>query len=100
MEYNHTVISGQIIEIKKTRYSPSGVPHTEMILEHRSRQDEEGKPRIVECQLLLQFSGEALSQQASILEVGSKIRVEGFLLKKSQRQDQAVKLQVQRLNIE
>lgn len=100
MEYNQTVISGQIIEIKKSRFSPSGVPHAEMVLEHRSRQDEEGKPRIVECQLLLQFTGEALNQQASVLEVGSKIVVEGFLLKKSQRQDQTVKLQVQRLRIE
>lgn len=97
METNQLEISGLITKISRPRYSPTGVPHQKLMLQHQSKQQEAGVDRVVECMLEIQFSGDAFQVQTQHLQEGQRIKVSGFLTKKSHREPNQIKLQVQTL---
>ncbi|MGH8762852.1 MAG: primosomal replication protein N, partial [Nitrosospira sp.] len=80
---------GRIIEIVGPRYTPAGVAVAEFKISHLSRQIEAGMPRQVECEV----SAVALAQMAeTIVDValGTKVKLIGFLAKKSRMSSQLV----------
>ena len=82
MNCNETVICGKIIEIAGLRYTPAGVPVTELRITHISRQIEAGKARQVECEI----AAVALAQMAETIAgiaPGTLVKLAGFLAKKS-----------------
>lgn len=71
------------------RYTPAGVAVAEFKISHLSRQIEAGMPRQVECEV----SAVALAQMAeTIVDVtlGTKVKLIGFLAKKSRMSSQLV----------
>ncbi len=79
LEQNQFVISGQVLKLGNERFSPSGIPHYKIMIEHRSKQWEAGSGRLAACRVMVQFSGESLVSQARQIELGEKIVVKGFL---------------------
>jgi primosomal replication protein N len=86
---NQIVICGKILDIGSLRYTPAGVAVAEFRISHVSRQIEAGKPRQVECEI----SAVALAQAAETIvgiTPGTKIKLIGFLAKKSRMSLQLV----------
>ena len=98
MQDNHIEISGVICKVGETSRSPSGVPHTRFMIDHRSTQLESGQERRVECRVSLQLSGDEYAQERERLLVGEAVNLEGFLTKNSFRDDPSwTKLQVTKI---
>jgi primosomal replication protein N len=86
---NQAVICGKLIEIVGPRYTPAGVTVAEFKISHLSRQIEAGKPRQVECEI----PAVALAQMAETIvgiAPGTKVKLTGFLAKKSRMSSQLV----------
>ncbi|MDN5936787.1 MAG: primosomal replication protein N, partial [Nitrosospira sp.] len=89
MNCNQTVICGTIIQVDGLRYTPAGVAVTEFKISHVSRQIEAGKLRQIECEI----SAIALSRLAETvagMTTGDKVKLTGFLAKKSRMSLQLV----------
>ena len=71
------------------RYSPAGMPLLNVTLGHRSEQIEAGTKRLVHCEVPLMLAGE-LAQTANNFKTGDKIKVYGFLDRKSQNNSQLI----------
>jgi len=75
---NRVIFSGQVIECEPLRYTPTGLPVLEMLLEHESEVVEAGLARRV----TLTLAAVALGDQARMLAgapFGSVLQIEGFL---------------------
>lgn len=86
---NRLVISGALIQVDPVRYSPAGVPIAEAVIEHRSSQTVAAQLRQVECELTLQASG-PLAGQLAQLAVGTQVRLEGALNRRSMKSRQLI----------
>ncbi len=78
MPNNRVLIAGRLLELKSLRYTPAGVPVTEIRIEHSSRQTEANVEREVNCEL----AAVALGDTAKMIQgakLGDAIRAEGFL---------------------
>lgn len=91
MELNQVVISGVIIEVEPQRYSPGGIAHQRLLVQHRSRQEEAGRPREVFCRILVEARGE-LTKHSQSLAVNDRVQVTGFLDRSSYKDDTGSKL--------
>ncbi|MBL4794590.1 MAG: primosomal replication protein N [Pseudomonadales bacterium] len=89
MQHNQLEISGVICEVGETNRSPSGVPHTRFMIDHRSTQIESGQERKIECRISVLLSGDEYAQERAKLSEGSAVHVVGFLTKNSFRDDPA-----------
>jgi primosomal replication protein N len=76
---NHLVLSGAVLRRPERRVSPAGIPIARFLLDHRSRQQEAGMTREVQCRIRVVASGVALQGFMQRLQTGSRVRVEGFL---------------------
>lgn len=83
MEQNAVRITGLVKENKSPRTSPAGVVHHELILEHRSLQTLDGKPREIRAEVIVKVTGAALARQVQHLQPGDRIRVDGLLAQAS-----------------
>lgn len=83
MEENAVRITGLVKEVKIPRASPAGVVHHELLLEHRSLQVLDGKPREVRAEVIVKVTGETLGRQVQQLQPGNRIQVEGLLAQAS-----------------
>jgi primosomal replication protein N len=75
---NHLGIEGRLLELKSLRYTPAGVPVTEIRLQHSSRQTEANVEREVNCEL----AAVALGDTAKMIQgakLGDAVKAEGFL---------------------
>lgn len=69
------------------RYSPANIPLLNLQLSHHSEQAEAGIKRIVRCEIGLVVAG-PLALEVSQLKAGNKVKVQGFLERKSQNSAQ------------
>ncbi|HLR16309.1 MAG TPA: primosomal replication protein N [Alcanivoracaceae bacterium] len=79
--------------------TPAGIPRQRLWLEHRSRQEELGKPREVHVHIALLFIGEQWVAQSQQLQVGAAVQVSGFLARSGYKGEaqQRMQLHVQQL---
>ncbi len=79
--------------------TPAGIPRQRLWLEHRSRQEELGKPREAQLQIALMFIGQEWVNQSQALAVGNLVEVSGFLARSGYKGEakQRLQLHVQQL---
>ncbi|SFI92859.1 primosomal replication protein N [Nitrosomonas sp. Nm34] len=82
MNYNQTVICGKIIRIDPLRYTPVGKAVIEFEVSHASRQIEAGIERLVICKIFAVALAD-MAKAISGLEVGSSVKLTGFLAKRN-----------------
>ncbi len=71
------------------RFSPASTPLLNLKLSHRSEQVEAGIKRIVRCEVGVVVAGD-LALEAAKFKVGNKVKVQGFLERKSQNSAQLI----------
>ena len=81
-----------IVALEPVRYTPSGTPVLNLLLEHKSEQIEAGQSR----KTAFTLSAKQINPQNSILNVGDKVKVTGFLNSKSIRNPELI-LHIQRI---
>lgn len=79
MTVNRLVLSGVVCKAPIRKVSPSGIPHCQFVLEHRSNQQEAGLQRQVWCRMPIIVSGQQSQILTHSITVGSNIRVNGFI---------------------
>ena len=75
---NRVLVTATIAEVKILRYTPAGLPALDMLLEHRSQQEEAGQARQVNA-LLKAVAFGALAERIARQAVGSNWVFQGFL---------------------
>jgi primosomal replication protein N len=83
------VICGEITEISGLRYTPAGVAVAEFKINHASRQIEAGQERQVGCELSAVALAQ-LAERAAGMIPGIRVRLTGFLARKSRMSLQLV----------
>nr|WP_222717701.1 MULTISPECIES: primosomal replication protein N [unclassified Providencia] len=73
------VLTGTVCKALIRKVSPSGIPHCQFVLEHRSGQQEAGMSRQAWCRMPVIASGQALQTHTHSITVGSLITVTGFI---------------------
>lgn len=73
---NRLVLSGTVCRTP-LQVSPSGIPHCQFVLEHRSVQEEAGFHRQAWCQMPVIVSGHENQAITHSITVGSRITVQG-----------------------
>lgn len=76
---NRLVLTGQLHKVAQLRTTPAGIPIARFVLAHRSRRNEAGQMREVECRLTVVASGETLTAGLDRLPAGAWLTVTGFL---------------------
>ena len=92
MEVNQLCISGAVAEVKKARSTPAGVPISSFVMTHRSQQMEANQPRVVECEIQVQLTGQQFDEVRAQLSSGQQVEVTGALSKLSHKQPKALKI--------
>ncbi len=92
---NHIELTARIAEVSPLRYTPAGVPATNLVLDHESEQLEAGAPRQVRLSIKAVTFG-TLAEQASRLDLSQPFRFRGFLA--SARTNKSVVFHIQELN--
>lgn len=86
---NRFVVEGEIVELEELRYTPAGIARIALKIRHASTQQEAGMARHLQCEIPALVLG-AFAQQASRLQVGQRVKAEGFLAQRSLRSTQLV----------
>ncbi|XZQ55763.1 MAG: primosomal replication protein N [Arsenophonus sp.] len=79
MNINKLKLSGKIYNTPIRKVSPSGVPHCQFILEHRSQQKEASFDRNVWCRVTIIASGKKIQESTYRIMIGSMVTVIGFI---------------------
>ncbi|NRA52830.1 MAG: primosomal replication protein N [Gammaproteobacteria bacterium] len=80
MTENSTVISGTLCTSPRRKVSPAGIPHTYLVMDHRSQQLEAGFPRGIYCRMTIVLSGKENQSTVTKLVKGSNIKASGYLV--------------------
>jgi len=86
---NKLVLSGEVLQIAELRYTPAGIPLLRLTLRHMSEQIEAGMKRKIECEIPAVAMAQ-LAEQAKGINVGTVVKVSGFLAKRSLNSRQLV----------
>jgi primosomal replication protein N len=86
---NRLELSGEVITLETLRHTPAGIPVLAFTVRHASIQNEAGMKRQAECEVPVVTMAE-LAKKAAMLKLGDKVRVAGFLARKSLRNDRLV----------
>ena len=89
---NQLVLTAVIAEVKALRYTPSGIPVQDLVLDHESQATEAEQTRQVRATLRAVAFG-ALAERIGRVAIGSRWRFEGFLA--NQRANKGLVLHVQ-----
>ena len=81
---NRFVVDGELVELDSLRYTPAGIARIALKIRNVSTQLEAGMPRKVQCEIPAQAFG-AAAKQASVLQIGQRVKAEGFLAQRSLR---------------
>ena len=92
---NQIELTARIAEVSPLRYTPAGVPATNLVLDHESEQQEAGTPRQVRLSIKAVTFG-LLAEQASRLDLSQAFRFRGFLA--SARTNKSVVFHIQEFN--
>ena len=76
---NRLELEGTVCRAPDVRYSAAGIPISRFAIEHRSTQAEAGLHREVYCRIGVVASGTGLEAQVKRLAGSSRVRVQGFL---------------------
>ncbi|CAK9886157.1 MAG: Primosomal replication protein N [Candidatus Erwinia impunctatus] len=76
---NHLTLSGRVCKPPIRKVSPSGIPHCQFVLEHRSEQVEAGFARQAWCHVPVIVSGKAHQVITQSITVGRLLTVSGFI---------------------
>ncbi len=76
---NRLALSGTVCKAPLRKVSPSGVPHCQFVLEHRSGQQEAGFARQAWCRMPVVVSGQQSQALTHSITVGSRLKVTGFI---------------------
>lgn len=76
---NRLILSGTVCLRPVRKISPSGIPHCQFVLEHRSQQIEANFHRQAWCRMPVIVSGQPLQPLTEKLTGGSQISVQGFI---------------------
>lgn len=76
---NHLILSGSVCKIPIRKVSPSGIPHYQFVLEHRSVQQEAGFLRQAWCKIPVVISGKHSMDITYSIKVGTHLTVQGFI---------------------
>ncbi|SFN04320.1 restart primosome assembly protein PriB [Izhakiella capsodis] len=79
MATNQLQLSGIVCKTPVRKVSPSGIPHCQLVLEHRSMQVEAGFNRQAWCRMPVVISGSAHQAITHSITVGTQLTVSGFL---------------------
>ena len=79
MTSNRLVLTGTVCKVPIRKVSPSGIPHCQFVLEHRSIQQEAGLSRQAWCRMPVIVSGQAFQATTHRFTVGSMLTVQGFI---------------------
>jgi primosomal replication protein N len=79
MTANRLILSGTVCKTPVRKVSPSGVPHCQFVLEHRSERQEAGFSRQSWCRMPVIVSGQQSQALTHSITVGSNIVVQGFV---------------------
>ncbi|WP_199612103.1 primosomal replication protein N [Flocculibacter collagenilyticus] len=83
---NWYVLTGTVCKTPMRSTSPAGIPHCKFVLEHQSQQLEAGMQRKAYLRMQVVVSGEASQHYTQALDVGSVLRVAGFLNRHESKQ--------------
>nr|WP_205297272.1 primosomal replication protein N [Pantoea multigeneris] len=72
-------LSGTVTTLPVRKVSPSGIPHCQFVLEHRSVQEEAGFHRQAWCQMPVIISGNHHQVITQHITVGTQLILEGFI---------------------
>ena len=86
---NRFVVDGELVELDGLRYTPAGVARIALKIRHASTQQEAGTQRQVQCEIPALALGTA-AQLAGCLQLGQRVKAEGFLAQRSLRNTQLV----------
>ncbi len=89
MTRNIVVVSGAVVKVEPLRYTPSGLSVIEMILHHRSAQQEVGHEVVTEFEIRVWVAGD-MAHRLSTLCVGQRLVCRGFLAPPSRHSRQLV----------
>lgn len=79
MTENQLRLSGNVYKTPVRKVSPSGIPHCQFMLEHRSLQQEAGLNRQAWCRIPVIISGAQHQQITQHITVGTRLKLEGFV---------------------
>lgn len=79
MTANRLILSGTVCKTPIRKVSPSGVPHCQFVLEHRSVQKEADFSRQAWCLLPVVVSGKQTLKITRSITAGVQITAEGFI---------------------
>lgn len=89
MSCNRLELSGEVVALEVLRHTPAGIPVLSLTIRHASIQIEAGMKRQAECEVPAMAMGD-LTKKAQTLNLGDKVRVAGFLVRKSLKNDRLV----------
>jgi primosomal replication protein N len=78
---NRLAIDATLATREPLRHTPAGLPAIDLVLSHRSEQDEAGGRRRVECEIAAVAFGEVAGSIAK-LPIGAAVRCEGFVARR------------------
>ncbi|CAM3736474.1 primosomal replication protein N [Rheinheimera salexigens] len=86
---NCSVLVGSLCRQPDHSESPAGIPHSVLVLEHRSMQHEAGLQRQVYVRIQVVATGTEFQQITRKLTLGDTLKVTGFLSRHQSRSGQA-----------
>lgn len=89
------MLSGVVVGLEPIRYTPAGIPLLSFVLQHASEKIEAGLKRKVECEVNAVAIGDLAK---SNIQLGSSIKVKGFLAKRSAKSTQLV-IHIEKLEV-
>ena len=75
---NRLALSGTVCRAPLRKVSPSGIPHCQFVLEHRSVQEEAGFHGQAWCLMRVNISGQEYQAITQSITFGSAVTVQGF----------------------
>lgn len=91
-ESNQVVMSGVVQDVSPLSSTPGGIPYRYFTLEHRSRQEEAGLAREVNCRIRVDLRGQPLIDLMKSLSSGQRVEVQGFLSRAGFQEENATRL--------
>ncbi|WP_058912539.1 primosomal replication protein N [Entomohabitans teleogrylli] len=76
---NRLALSGTVCRAPVRKVSPSGIPHCQFVIEHRSVQEEAGFHRQAWCRMPVIVSGQENQAITHSITVGTVVTVQGFV---------------------
>ena len=82
MTRNEAVIDGRLLKRSALRYTPAGTPVLDLRIEHRSIQNEAGRPHKVRCEIEAVAIG-GLAVTLSTAKLNQPLQISGFIAQQS-----------------